>query len=104
MRVGSLHSSAMLTESSKPTMAKNASVVAAITGQSMLPVPEVLNSRTRETSPCAGSDRPQADEDDDQETRQLDAGEDDIRLHALADAAKIDQPRPTAMNSQPDAA
>ena len=52
MRVGSWHSSAMLTESSKPTMAKNASVVAAITGQSMLPVPEVLNSRTRETSPA----------------------------------------------------
>ena len=33
-------------------MAKNASVVAAITGQTMLPVPEVLNSRTRETSPA----------------------------------------------------
>ena len=33
-------------------MAKKASVVAAITGQSMLPVPEVLNSRTRDTSPA----------------------------------------------------
>jgi hypothetical protein len=32
-------------------MAKNASVVAAITGQSMLPVPEVLKSRMRDTSP-----------------------------------------------------
>ena len=52
MRVGSSHSSAMLTESSKPTMAKKASVVAAITGQSMLPVPEVLNSRIRDTSPA----------------------------------------------------
>ena len=33
MPTGSLHSSAMLTESSNPTMAKKASVVAAITGQ-----------------------------------------------------------------------
>ena len=51
MRIGSLHSSAMLTESSKPTMAKKARVVAAITGQNALPSPAVLNSGTRDTSP-----------------------------------------------------
>ncbi len=33
MRLGSLHSSTMFTESSKPTMAKKASVVAAMTDQ-----------------------------------------------------------------------
>jgi hypothetical protein len=48
---GFLHSSAMLTESSKPTMAKKASVVAAITGQTRLPVSETLNSVMRDTSP-----------------------------------------------------
>ena len=52
MRVGSLHSSAMFTESSKPTMAKKASVVAAITGQNALPSPAVFNWVTRDTSPC----------------------------------------------------
>ena len=41
----------MLTESSKPTMAKKASVVAAITGQNM-PASLCLNWVTRETSPC----------------------------------------------------
>jgi hypothetical protein len=52
MRLGSRHSSAMLTESSKPTMAKKASVVAPTTDQ-MTPCPGVaLNSRTRPRSPC----------------------------------------------------
>ncbi len=41
----------MLTESSKPTIAKKASVVAAITGQNMPPSP-ALNWVIRETSPC----------------------------------------------------
>jgi hypothetical protein len=41
----------MLTESSKPTMAKNASVVAAITGQNIAPSALGRNWRTRETSP-----------------------------------------------------
>jgi hypothetical protein len=35
-RPGSLHSSAMLTESSKPTIAKNASDVAAVTAKNAL--------------------------------------------------------------------
>ena len=52
MRVGSLVSSAMLTESSKPTMAKKASVVAAITGQNALTPSGVWNCVMRETSPC----------------------------------------------------
>ena len=42
----------MLTESSNPTMAKKASVVAAITGQNTLPSAAVLNCMTRDTSPC----------------------------------------------------
>ncbi len=42
----------MFTESSKPTMAKKASVVAAITDQNTLPSAAVLNSMTRDTSPC----------------------------------------------------
>ena len=48
---GSLHSSAMLTESSNPTMAKKASVVAAITDQNAPPIGAVLNCVTRDTSP-----------------------------------------------------
>ena len=51
MRVGFSHSSAMLTESSNPTMAKKASVVAAMTGQKALPSTVVLNWVTRDTSP-----------------------------------------------------
>ena len=42
----------MLTESSNPTMAKNASVVAAITGQTRLPSGGAANCVTRDTSPC----------------------------------------------------
>jgi hypothetical protein len=42
----------MLTESSKPTMAKNASVVAAITGQTGLTPSGVWNWVIRDTSPC----------------------------------------------------
>ena len=41
----------MLTESSNPTIAKKASVVAAITGQNMPPSGAALNCMTRETSP-----------------------------------------------------
>ena len=41
----------MLTESSKPTIAKKASVVAAITGQMNRPSPPALNWKARETSP-----------------------------------------------------
>ncbi len=41
----------MLTESSKPTMAKKASVVAAITGQKTPPLSGAANVQARETSP-----------------------------------------------------
>ena len=49
VRTGSLHSSAMFTESSKPTMAKNASVVAATT-EVKAPPPLESRSVTREKS------------------------------------------------------
>ena len=75
MRLGSLVSSAMLTESSKPTMAKKASVVPAITAQTMLPSALVLNSKARAEVAGAGADGPQADDDDDQQAGQLDAGQ-----------------------------
>ena len=90
----------MLTESSKPTMAKKASVVAAITGQNALPSAGVLNSVMRERRP-ARADRPQADDDDDQQAGELDAGEHDIGLHALADAAEIDD-RDNRHEGEPD--
>ena len=38
----------------------------------------------------AGADGPQANGDNDQETRQLHAGQDHVDLHAFADAAEID--------------
>ena len=78
----------MLTRSSKPTMAKKASVVAAMTDQNMPRSPAGSKVRTRETSPCR-PDRPEADHDDDQEARELDAGEHHVRFHALADATEI---------------
>ena len=49
-RTGSLHSSAMLTESSKPTMAKNASDVAAVTAKKTLRSSELSKTTTREKS------------------------------------------------------
>ena len=49
-RTGSLHSSAMLTESSKPTMAKNASAVAVATAMNV-PLPSAdSNTTTRSKS------------------------------------------------------
>ncbi len=94
MRVGFLHSSAMLTESSKPTIAKKASVVAAITGQNGAAVRRVLNCVTRDTSPWPEPIAHSADADDDQQAGQLDAGQHHVGLHALADAAEIDDARP----------
>ena len=44
--LGSLVSSAMLTLSSKPTMAKNASEVAAVTARNAFLSPAVSNSKT----------------------------------------------------------
>jgi hypothetical protein len=49
---GSLLSSTMFTESSKPTMAKKASVVAAMTDQNTPRSPAGSKVRTRDTSPC----------------------------------------------------
>ena len=80
----------MLTESSKPTIAKNASPVAAITPPSTERSP-VSNSVTREKSPSPIAERPHADADHDQQAGQLDAGEHDVGLDALADAAVVDQ-------------
>ena len=51
MRLGSCVSSAMLTESSKPTMAKKASVVPAMTPHITLPSALVLNVMVRDRSP-----------------------------------------------------
>ena len=48
---GSLHSSAMFTESSKPTMAKKASVVAAMTDQNRPLSPGGSKVKARDTSP-----------------------------------------------------
>ena len=50
IRTGSRHSSAMFTESSKPTMAKNASDVAAVIARNALLSP-VLIWTSREASP-----------------------------------------------------
>ncbi|CAM4082856.1 hypothetical protein ACMU6081_26585 [Achromobacter mucicolens] len=50
MRLGSCVSSAMLTESSKPTMAKNASAVADVTARNTLLSSGVSNATTREKS------------------------------------------------------
>ena len=59
IRTGSLVSSAMLTESSKPTMAKKASAVAAVTAtNSALPC-GVSNSRQPREVAVAAAERPQ---------------------------------------------
>ena len=80
----------MLTESSKPTMAKKASVVAPITAQNAPRSGAVWNSVTRETSPSPApiAHRPMTMMMS--RPGELDAGQDDVRLHAFADAAKID--------------
>jgi hypothetical protein len=80
----------MFTESSNTTMAKKASVVAATTDQTAAALARVELRHAGHVA-LAGPDRPQADHDDDQEAGQLDAGEDDVRLHALADAAEVDR-------------
>ena len=82
----------MLTESSKPTMAKNASVVAG-DDRPEAPPPSLpaLNSMARADVALAGADGHQADDDDDQQAGQLDAGKHDIEFHALADAAEVDR-------------
>nr|BFE72192.1 hypothetical protein GCM10020092_054930 [Actinoplanes digitatis] len=51
IRTGSFVSSAMFTESSKPTIAKNASAVAAVTEKNAVSPGGELNSTSRETSP-----------------------------------------------------
>ncbi|MNT17803.1 hypothetical protein D3C72_1529790 [compost metagenome] len=52
MRLGSCVSSAMLTESSNPTMAKNASAVAEVTARNTLLSSGVSKATTREKSAC----------------------------------------------------
>jgi hypothetical protein len=52
IREGSLVSSAMFTESSNPTIAKKASVVAPMTDQNMLRSPAGSKLKARHTSPC----------------------------------------------------
>ncbi len=52
MRLGSCVSSAMLTESSNPTIAKNANAVADVTARNTLLSSGVSNATTREKSAC----------------------------------------------------
>ena len=91
IRTGSLVSSAMLTESSKPTIAKNASEVAAVTAKNaLLSLGRVEDHGPREVA-LAAEDRPEADQDDEQQAGQLDHRQDDVGLDALADPAQVDQ-------------
>ena len=91
IRTGSLVSSAMLTESSKPTIAKNASEVAAVTAKNALLSLGRVEDHVREKSPLPPKMREEADEDDEQQAGQLDQGEHDVGLDALTDAAEVDQ-------------
>src|SRR5215212_5929452 len=89
---GSFVSSAMFTESSKPTIAKNASEVAVVTAMNQCLSLAVSNATTREksTSPPPG-ERIQAHRDDEHQPGDLDDGQDDIELDALTDPAQVDQ-------------
>ena len=78
----------MFTASSKPTMAKNASAVAAVIAVNTL-CPSRCELGHVGKIALAAADRPQADRDDDQEPGQLDHGQDDVELDALADAAEV---------------
>ena len=70
-RCGFVVSSTMFTESSKPMIAKNASAAPLTTSENGSP--PALNSSARAGSPTPWLKRPSADEDDDQEPRELDA-------------------------------
>ena len=80
----------MLTESSKPTIAKNASDVAAVTARkTFLSSGRVEGDDAGEVG-LAAEDRPEADQDDEQQAGELDQREHDVGLDALADAAEVD--------------
>ena len=87
---GSLVSSAMFTESSKPTIAKNASEVAAVTAKKALLSLGALEHHAAAEVGLAGGERVEPDHDDEQQAGQLDEGEHDVGLDALADAAEVD--------------
>ena len=91
LRTGSLVSSAMFTASSKPTIAKKASEVAAVIARKTFLSPERVEHRhLREVglAPGGGVD---ADEDDEQQAGELDQGEHDVGLDALPDPAEVDR-------------
>ena len=90
-RIGSLHSSAMLTESSKPTIAKKASEVAAVIAKNVLLSLGLSKTTTREKSALPWVTAYEPDEDDHQQAGQLDEGEHDVGLDALADPAEVDR-------------
>ena len=82
---GSLVSSAMFTESSKPTIAKKASEVAAVTAMKAFLSSGVSNATTRakSTSRAAG-ECPQPDQDHQEQTTDLDDRQNHVELDALA--------------------
>ena len=79
-----------MTESSKPTIAKNASDVAAVTAKKTFWSLGALEDDDPREVRVALRDGVQADEDDQQQARELDQGEYDVGLDALADAAEVD--------------
>ncbi len=91
IRTGSLVSSAMLTESSKPTIAKKASEVAAVTAKNADLSPGDSKITVRDQSPLPPKSGEEADEDDEQQPRELDEGEHDVGLDALADPTEVDR-------------
>ena len=89
IRRGSWHSSAMFTESSKPTIAKNASDVADGDGQEhALVLGGVERDHPGQVGVAAGNGE-HPDQDHQQQAGQLDQGEHDVDLDALADAAEV---------------
>ena len=91
IRSGSLVSSTMFTESSKPTIAKNAIDVAAVTARNRPLSLGVLEGGDPVEVAVALGDDVEADADHDRERGDLDQGEDHVELHRLADAAQVDQ-------------
>ncbi len=89
---GSLVSSAMFTESSKPTIAKKASEVAAVTAmKAFLSVCGVERDHAGEVDVAAAGERPQPDQDHQQQAGDLDDRQDHVELDALAHPAQVDQ-------------
>ena len=87
---GSLVSSAMLTESSNPTIAKKASEVAAVTAMKAFLSSAVSKATTpREVDVATAGECPQPDQNHQQQTGDLDDGQEDVELDAFADATQI---------------